>query len=151
MFYIIIRIVRALSLVNSCIYMRLWKHGCDITRILFGYVFSDSRFDWLVENMSVYQKKTVSIKNFPSVVSFICRIILEKAKESNRGPFFHVSIASFKHEGELGEFSIVMQTLDYVSGLHNCLGFSQLPLVVSKGYGNMENVLYCFNLTFGFA
>ena len=27
--------------------------------------------------------------------------------------------------GGLGEFSKVMQTLDYVSGLHNCLEFSQ--------------------------
>ena len=26
---------------------------------------------------------------------------------------------------ELGEFSTVMQTLDFVSGLHNCLEFSQ--------------------------
>ena len=36
--YKIIRIVRALSLVNSCVKMRVWKHGCDITRILIGYV-----------------------------------------------------------------------------------------------------------------
>ena len=34
----IIRIVRALSLVNRCVYMRVLKHGCDITRILRGYV-----------------------------------------------------------------------------------------------------------------
>ena len=27
--------------------------------------------------------------------------------------------------GGLGEFSKVMQTLDYASGLHNCLEFSQ--------------------------
>ena len=42
-FYKIIRIVRALSLVNSCVQMRVWKHGCDITRILIGYVLSDAR------------------------------------------------------------------------------------------------------------
>ena len=29
--------------------------------------------------------------------------------------------------GKLEEFSTVMQILDCVSGLHNCLEFSQLP------------------------
>ena len=38
--YKIIRIVGALSLVNSCVYMRVWKHSCDIKRILIGYVLS---------------------------------------------------------------------------------------------------------------
>ena len=33
--------------------------------------------------------------------------------------------------------------LDCVSGLHNCLDFSQLPLVFRWGCGNTENVLYC--------
>ena len=45
----------------------------------------------------------------------------------------------------LGEFSTLMQTLDCVSGLHNCLDFSQLPLVFWWGYRNTENVLYCLN------
>ena len=36
-----------------------------------------------------------------------------------------------------------MQTLDYVSGLHNCREFSQLSLLFRWGYGNTENVLYC--------
>ena len=40
----------------------------------------------------------------------------------------------------LGEFSKVMQTLDYVSGLNNCLEFS---LVFSWGYVNTEKVFYC--------
>ena len=35
-FYKIIRIVRALSLGNSCVQMSVWQHGCDITRILAG-------------------------------------------------------------------------------------------------------------------
>ena len=39
------------------------------------------------------------------------------------------------HIGVLGEFSTVMQTL---SGLHNCLEFSQLPLVFRWGYVNTE-------------
>ena len=43
----------------------------------------------------------------------------------------------------MGEFSTVMQTLDFVSGLHNCLEFSQPPLVFISGYANTENVFYC--------
>ena len=37
-----------------------------------------------------------------------------------------------------------MQTLDFVSGLHNCLA---TPLVVISGYANTENVFYCLNGT----
>ena len=59
--------------------------------------------------------------------------------------FFRVSIALCKHSGKLEEFSTVMQTLDCVSGLHNCREFSQLPLVFRWDYGNTENVLYCLN------
>ena len=36
--------------------MRVCKNGCDITRILIGYVLSDARFDWLLGNTSVYQE-----------------------------------------------------------------------------------------------
>ena len=68
--------------------MRVWKHGCDITPILIGYVLSDVRFDWLVGNMSVYQESL-----FQSSV-FIA--------------------SSIKHLGELEEFSTVMQTQDAV-------------------------------------
>ena len=57
----IIRIVRALSLVNSCVKMRVCKHGCDITQILIGYVLSDAHFDWLVVNECV-SRKSMSIK-----------------------------------------------------------------------------------------
>ena len=81
--YKIIRIVRALSLVNRCVYMRVSKHGCYITRILIGYVLSDACFDWLV-----YYEQEVH--------------------------FFL---------GKLEEFSTVLQTLDCVSGLNNCLEF----------------------------
>ena len=38
-----------------------------------------------------------------------------------------------------------MQTLDFVSGLHKCLEFSQ-PLVFMSGYANTENVFYCLNI-----
>ena len=50
---------------------------------------------------------------------------------SNRG-HFRVSIASSKHEGELGEFGEIetgMQIRDVVKGLHNCREFSQLSRV----------------------
>ena len=47
---------RSLSLVNSRVYMRVCKQGCDITRILIGYVLLDARFDWLVGNMSAHQE-----------------------------------------------------------------------------------------------
>ena len=43
---------------------------------------------------------------------------------------FRVSIASSKHEGELGEFETAMQTRDAVEGLHNM----ETP----------KKVLYCF-------
>ena len=45
----------------------------------------------------------------------------------------------------LGEFSKVMQTLDYFSGLHNCLEFSQPSSVFRLGYVNTEKVLNCLN------
>ena len=85
--YKIIRIVRALSLVNKCFKMRVCKHGCAITRNLIGYVLSDARFDWLV-----YFDQEMHKQHFPL--------------------------------GKLEEFSTVLQTLDRVSGLNNCLEFS---------------------------
>ena len=57
--------------------------------------------------------------------------------------FFRVYIASSKQEGELREFETVTQTLDCVSGLHNCLELSQVPVVFKIGYVNTEEVLYC--------
>ena len=109
--------------------MTVWKHGCDITRILIGYVVSRGRFDWLVENMSVYQEICFNQEVKKPAFTFICRIISEEYFIKAIEDFFPVSIASSKHSGELGELSTVMQTLDCVSGLHNCLEFSQLPLV----------------------
>ena len=148
LFYKIIRVVRALSLVNSCVWMRVWKHSCDITRILIGYVLSDARFDWLVGNMSVYQESVFQLKSKKAIVFLhLSNYLWETVYKSNRGLFsLFPSIASSKHSGELGEFSTVMQTLDCVSGLHNCLEFSQLPLVLRWSYGNTENVLYCLNI-----
>ena len=39
------------------------KHGCDISRILIGYVLSDARFDWLVGNMSVCYENLLESKS----------------------------------------------------------------------------------------
>ena len=67
------------------------------------------------------------------VVMFYCRFVctfenyLIKAMEL----FFAVYIASSRHSG-LGEFLQVMQTLDYVSGLHNCLELSQPSLCLDE-------------------
>ena len=71
--------VRALSLVNSCVQIRVCKHRCDITRILIGYVLSDARFDWLLGNRSVYQENLFQSrskkKHFPSFVELLLRNI----------------------------------------------------------------------------
>ena len=69
----IIRIVCALSLVSSCVWMRVyvWKHVCDITRILIGYVLSDARFDWLVGKVRRKEKQ-----HFPSFVKLYLRNII---------------------------------------------------------------------------
>ena len=55
--------------------------------------------------------------------------------ESNRGfsLSLHVHIlGSIKHSGWLGEFVNVIQTFECISGLHNCLEFSQPPCVQMK-------------------
>ena len=50
----------------------------------------------------------------------------------------------------MGEFTTVLQTLDFISGLHNCLEFSQQPpITFISCYANMENVFYWFNNTTG--
>ena len=53
------RIVRALSLVKSCVLMKVCRHACDITRFFIGYVLSGASFERLVGNMSVYKKKGI--------------------------------------------------------------------------------------------
>ena len=69
---------------------------------------------------------------------------------------YYVYLAAHLNSRGLGESSKVMQTLDYVSSLHNCLEFSAiLPtlLVFRWGYVNTEKVLYCFKyigVTFNF-
>ena len=85
MFYKITEPLRALSLVDSCVYMRVFKHGCDA---------SDLRV--FLKIISLKQKST-----FPYLQSLVLTL------------------------GGLVEFSKVMQIRDYVSGLHNCLEFSQ--------------------------
>ena len=51
--------------------MTVCEHGCDITRLLNGYVFSNARFDWLVGNMNAYQEnfdQEVKKQHVPSFV-----------------------------------------------------------------------------------
>ena len=99
--YKIIRIVRALSLVKGCIEIKVCKHGCDITRILTGYVFRCAF--WLAGKnykrariKKIYFDKEVNKQHLPSSVELFSRTILQT----------------------------VMHTLDCVSGLHN---FSNSP------------------------
>ena len=70
--YKIIRIVRAFSLVSSCVKVRVCKDSCNITRILIGQMLSDARFDWLVGNMRAYQenlfRSRINKQDFPSFV-----------------------------------------------------------------------------------
>ena len=61
--------------------MRVCKRGCDISRILIGYVLSDVHFDWLVGNMSLcqenlFQSKSEKNQHFPSFVELSLRNIL---------------------------------------------------------------------------
>ena len=67
---------------------------------------------------------------------------------SNRA-LFRVYIASSEHLGGgagrgawgLGKFSKVMQNLDYVLGLHNCLEFCQPPYVWTRLWKNGKSAL----------
>ena len=61
--------------------MKVWKHGCDITRFLIGSVFSDVRFDWLVGNMSVYQENLFQSRIFLHLSNYLLEIFYK----SNRG------------------------------------------------------------------
>ena len=58
--------------------MRVWKHGCDITQILIGYVLSDARFDWLLGNMSVFKENLFQSRSKKPAFSFICRMIFKE-------------------------------------------------------------------------
>ena len=73
---------------------------------------------WLVGKY-VYHE----VKKKETVFAFICRIVFEK------------------YPRELEEFSTVMQTLDYFSGLHNMFPILSTPLVFRWGYVNTEKVL----------
>ena len=42
---------------------------------------------------------------------------------------------------------MVIQTLDFISGLHKLSRILQTPLVFISGYANTENVFYCLNIT----
>ena len=106
-------------------------------------MLSYARFDWLVGNVRVYQENLSQSRSKKTAFFFICRITFEKYFIKATEDFFRVSIASSKHSGEVGEFSTVMQTFDCVSGLQNCLEFSQFSLVFRRGYENTKNILSC--------
>ena len=42
---------------------------------------------------------------------------------------------------------MVIQTLDFVSGLHKLSRILQTSLMFISGYANMKNVFYCLNIT----
>ena len=86
----IIRIACALSLVNSCVWMRVCKHSCNITLILIGFVLSDLHFDWLVGNMIVYEENLFHSRSKKTAFSFICQSIFEKYFIKALGLFFSV-------------------------------------------------------------
>ena len=68
------------SLVNSCVWMRVCRHRCDITRILIGHALSNVCFDWLVRHMSTCQEnffdQELNKQNSPSLVELFSRNIL---------------------------------------------------------------------------
>ena len=80
------------------------------------------------------------------------RVFTGKSGQNRKKNFGRVMYASETNQncktptglGRLGEFSKVMQTLDCVSGLHNCLEFSQPPSCLNEAIVNTEKVLYCF-------
>ena len=80
---------------------------------------SDAHFDWVIWERikKIYFSQEV---NKALQFSFISRIILEKCV-----------IKAIKEE-ELEDFLTVMQTLDYVLSLHNCLEFSSFPLYLDE-------------------
>ena len=49
-----------------------------ITRILIGYVLSDSYFDWFLGNMSTYQENQFQSRSKYTAFSFTCQIIFKK-------------------------------------------------------------------------
>ena len=77
--------------------MGVYKHGCDITRILIGdfRVLPDARhcFDCLVGNMSVHQENLIQSRSTKNPkFSFICGITLEKSFIKAMEDFFCVYI-----------------------------------------------------------
>ena len=123
--------------------MRVWKHGCDIPRILIGHhVLSDARFDWLVGNMSMYQENLFQSRSKKtSIFLQLSNYLWEIFYKSNRGLFFRVSIASSKHSGELREFETVMQTQ-----ILCCLLDVSCPILnLTKKGNSRQNVLSLHN------
>lgn len=115
----ITRIAHALSLVNSCVWMRVCRHGCNITLILIGFVLSDAHFDWLVGYMIVYEENLFHSRSKKTVKVF-WEVFIKAL-----GLFFHVYIAPSKH-------STFKQTLSAVEGCITVLNSRNNPLCLGE-------------------
>ena len=79
--------------------MRVCKRGCDISRILIGYVLSDLHFDWLVGNMSLCQENLFKSKSEKtSIFLHLLNYLWEIFYKNNRKLFSCVCIAWYKHK-----------------------------------------------------
>ena len=130
--------------------MTVWKHGCDITRILIGYVLSDARIDWLVGNISVYQENLFQSKSKKNpAFSFTCGIIFEKYFiKAIEVFFFRVSIASSKHSGSWENSRQLWKPLTSSRVCITVSNSPNSPSVYMRLWKHRLNVLYCLYITF---
>ena len=93
-----------------------------VTRNFIGLCIIRCAF-WLVSGKDDCLERVLG-KSF-CIKKLIGELILRNILRKYRKLFSCVCIAWYKHsrgwENSLGEFSTVMQTLDFVSGLHDCL------------------------------
>ena len=108
--YKITKIVRALWLAERSVCMRVCKHGCGVK--LFGF----SRANHASTNLKKFSSS--KLDKFTLFTHSFVGWNLENRCEESVSIVFRLSW-DFKREKS------VMQTLDFVSGLHNCLEFSQ--------------------------
>ena len=78
-------------------------------------------------------------------LSFACRIICDKYFMTAIEYFFSVLHSVFYTYREMKEFSIVIQTLDCVLGLQNCLEFWKLSLSLDEAMKARKKVLSCLS------
>ena len=66
--------------------VRVWKHGCDTRQILIGYMPSDALFDWLVENISMYQENLFQSRIFLHLFPSLFKLSLRNIVSLNKDP-----------------------------------------------------------------